>query len=298
VVGHRPKTLEWHQTVLAHLHQYLQAECHLVLVHQFTETALRNWLERLAQEPNQKGTRRSASTIETYARSARAFCGWLVEQGVLSCSPLSERLFPRSPVPLPHMISPALFGQIMRAGFSPPAPMPGAKRLLARDQALLWVLFDTGITVTELCALRVADVDQQKGLLRVRGKGGKERLLPLGRSCQCALRSYLRQMNSATCAGMSRCSRSRGSKERSEVRTRKKTTHPLRIRPQLKIVKPSYSHRLSFYTGVFPEGMSCLEPPQGKGCIKKHGRGKDLVLALVPCLENYQRNHSLTDRRA
>ena len=52
--------------------------------------------------------------------------------------------------------------------------------MVARDRALLWVLFDTGITVTELCALRVADVDQQTGLLRVRGKGGKERLLSLG----------------------------------------------------------------------------------------------------------------------
>ncbi len=40
-VGHRPKTLEWHQTVLAHLHQYLQTEYHFVLVHQLTETALR-----------------------------------------------------------------------------------------------------------------------------------------------------------------------------------------------------------------------------------------------------------------
>lgn len=37
--------------------------------------------------------------------------------------------------------------------------------MLARDQALLWMLFDTGLTVTELCALRVADVDQQTGLL-------------------------------------------------------------------------------------------------------------------------------------
>lgn len=203
-VGHRPKTLEWHQTALASFQQYLQTECDLVLVYHLTETALRNWLERLAQTPTAKGARRSASTIETYARSARAFCGWLVEQGILSCSPLSERLFPRSRVPLPHMISPAQFEQIMRAGFSQQAPTKGAKRLLTRDRALLRVLFDTGITVSELCALRVADVDQQRGLLRVRGKGGKERLLSLGRSCQCALRSYLRKRNSATRNGVER----------------------------------------------------------------------------------------------
>jgi site-specific recombinase XerD len=161
-VGHRPKTLEWHQTVLAHLHQYLQTDGHLVLVHQLTETALRNWLERLSQTPTAKGAPRSASTIETYARSARAFCGWLIEQGVLSCSPLSERLFPRTDVPLPHVVSPARFEQIMRAGFSPQAQTPGTKRLLARDRALLWVLFDTGITVTELCALSRVDVQTMR----------------------------------------------------------------------------------------------------------------------------------------
>ena len=92
----------------------------------------------------------------------------------------------------------------MQTGFSQLAQTPGAKCLLARDRALLWVLFDTGITVTELCALHIADVDQQMGLLRVRGKGGKERLLSLGGSCQHALRSYLRQMNSATRNGLER----------------------------------------------------------------------------------------------
>jgi site-specific recombinase XerD len=84
---------------------------------------------------------------------------------------------------------------MMRAGFSQHAKAPGAKRLAARDQALLWVLFDTGITVAEACALRVADLDHQTDLLRVRGKGGKERLMPLGPTCLSHLRSYLRQMD-------------------------------------------------------------------------------------------------------
>ncbi len=71
-------------------------------------------------------------------------------------------------------------------------PLNWTKHVQARDRALLWVLFDTGIAVAELCALRVADVDQQTGLLRVRGKGGKERLLTIGTTCQRTLRAYLR----------------------------------------------------------------------------------------------------------
>jgi len=92
----------------------------------------------------------------------------------------------------------------MRAGFSQTAKAPGAKHLAARDQALLWVLFDSGITVSELCALRLADLDQHAGLLRVRGKGGQERQMPLGATCLSHLRAYLKQMEPTTKRGLAR----------------------------------------------------------------------------------------------
>jgi len=92
----------------------------------------------------------------------------------------------------------------MRAGFPQKTKAHGAKRLAARDQALLWVLFDTGITVSELCALHLADLDQYAGVLRVRGKGGKERQMPLGATCLSHLRAYLKQMEPTTKRGLTR----------------------------------------------------------------------------------------------
>ncbi len=200
--GHRLKTLEWHQMVLCHLQEYLLTGCHLLLASQMTESIICNWLASLAQTPTTRGFQRSASTTQTYARSARAFCGWLVEQGALSCSPMSERAFPRISVPLPHVVSSATFEQLVRAGFSHRTKVHRAKRLATRDQALIWVLFDTGITVSEACALRVADLDPQTGLLRVRGKGGKERQMALGSTCLSHLRAYLRQMDQTTRSGL------------------------------------------------------------------------------------------------
>ncbi len=99
-VGHRPKTLEWHRMVLCHLQAYLLTSCHLLLVNQITETTIRSWLASAPKTPASRGLPRSASTIETYARSVRAFYNWLVERGTLSCSPMSERVFPRTSVPL------------------------------------------------------------------------------------------------------------------------------------------------------------------------------------------------------
>ena len=76
--------------------------------------------------------------------------------------------------------------------------------MATRDRALLWVLFETGITVSEVCALRLADLDLQAGLLRVRGKGGQERLMPLGATCLSHLRVYLKQMEPTTRSGLAR----------------------------------------------------------------------------------------------
>ena len=116
-VEHRPKTLEWHQMALAHFQQYVITECHILLVNQITETTVSGWLAFLRQAPTTRGTPRAATTIETYARSARAFFAWLVERGAPACSPMSERSFPRTSVPSPHVISPATFsGCSLRRG--------------------------------------------------------------------------------------------------------------------------------------------------------------------------------------
>ena len=115
---------------------------------------------------------------------------------------MSEQAFPRTTVPLPRFVSSATFDQAMRKGFPWKGKAPGAKRTTLRDQALLWVLFETGITVSEACALRVADLDQHTGSLRVRGRGGKERQMPLGPTCLSHLGSYLKQMDPTTKRGL------------------------------------------------------------------------------------------------
>jgi site-specific recombinase XerD len=197
---HRPKTLEWHQTALRQLQHYLLAQRHLLEVSQITETDIRSWVTSLSQTPTPAGRERSRSTIETYTRSARAFCSWLVHQGVLTCSPMSEGAFPRASVPLPHVVPPERFEQFVHASCSSEANALTAKR----DRALLWVLFETGITLSEVCTLRLADVDPTIGMLSVRGKGGKIRRMSLGSTCLSYLCSYLDQAHPAKKNSMAR----------------------------------------------------------------------------------------------
>ncbi len=58
-----------------------------------------------------------------------------------------------------------------------------ADRAAARNRAILWLLYDTGIRLSELCGLRTGDFDRKHGVLTVKGKGSKERRVALGQNC-------------------------------------------------------------------------------------------------------------------
>jgi site-specific recombinase XerD len=305
-VAHRPKTLEWHQMALGDFQQYALTTCHLLLVSQLTETTMRGWIASLAQMPTCTDKPRSASTIETYARSARAFCRWLVEREMLACSPMSESAFPRTDVPVPHVLSPVTFDQVMRAGFSQKAKASGTKRITARDQAFLWVLFETGITVSEVCALRVADLDSPTGLLRVRGKGGKERQMPLGSICWSHLRSYLRLTDPTTKRGLA--SRKAGgdplfgSKGKQPLtkngvtmvfaRFRKRAgISDLAITPQ--ILRHSFALR-SLQAGGNPQGLQELMGYEGMAPVRQYLRWYNL--SLPACTTQSQKSAAYQPR--
>ena len=85
----RPKTMEWHQTALGLFGQYLRTECQCVLLVEMTERHVQGWVESLHM-PMARGVRRSAGTIHSYARSARAWCQWLVNAGLLTRTPFAE----------------------------------------------------------------------------------------------------------------------------------------------------------------------------------------------------------------
>ncbi len=68
---------------------------------------------------------------------------------------------------------------------------PLADRAAARNRAILWVLYDTGIRLSELCGLRIGDFDRKHGLITVKGKGSKERRIALGQNCLRHLLYYL-----------------------------------------------------------------------------------------------------------
>jgi integrase/recombinase XerC len=136
---------------------------------------IREYLNYLyAQNYTKSTTARKLATL-------RSFYKFLVRRGSVSANPLST--IPKQEKRLPKCLDLEQVQKLLEA--------PGDGDLLsARDRAMLEVLYSSGIRVSELVELEMADLDLQEGVLRVRGKGRKDRLTPIGSQAIKALQRY------------------------------------------------------------------------------------------------------------
>ncbi|HEU5378326.1 MAG TPA: tyrosine-type recombinase/integrase [Ktedonobacteraceae bacterium] len=174
--GREDKTLIWHQTALRSFQQSL-AHQEIRVLEAMTPAVVRSWLAGLCSEPLETGAVRTVSTINAYARSARAFCHWLVRKGMLARTPFVKGTVPRATAHLTQIIQLEEFEQLLEACGLAGELMDHAT---ARNRALLWLFWETGLLITEVCCLHLADVDREQGQVRIQGPGAPERWVPLG----------------------------------------------------------------------------------------------------------------------
>lgn len=139
---------------------------------------LRAYLAGLAE----RGLARTS--IARRLAAIRSFYQFLVRRGRARTNPARDVHTPRLPKGLPGHLPIDESEALLRAEVPP-------TRAGARDRAVIEVLYATGIRVSELAGLNVEDVDLRDGAVRVLGKGGKERIVPMGRKAIEALRAYL-----------------------------------------------------------------------------------------------------------
>lgn len=115
----------------------------------------------------------SVTTLRRQFSSLRRFCAWLRMQGQLAADPLAKLEPPKLPRRLPGVLSEIQVEALLNA---PDTDTP----LGLRDRAMLEVLYASGMRVSELTAIEMPNMNFRQGLVRVTGKGGKDRLTPLG----------------------------------------------------------------------------------------------------------------------
>lgn len=141
--------------------------------------SLRAYLSHLADH------RYSAATLARKIATLRSFYKWAHRQGLIANNPMTLIRTPRQSKRLPKAISIEQIELLLSA--------PDDREVLgARDRAILETLYSTGIRISELVGLNVEDLDDTGEALRIRGKGKKERLVPLGSHALGAIRSYAR----------------------------------------------------------------------------------------------------------
>jgi integrase/recombinase XerD len=132
-----------------------------------------------------RGAPLGAATVARKVACLRSFYRHLRLDGTIEHDPTAELRGPRKSQRLPRVLSRDEVARLLRQ----PA---GSTPLALRDRALLEVMYACGLRVSEAIELTLADVDLEEGALRARGKGNKERLVPIGREALAALRAYLR----------------------------------------------------------------------------------------------------------
>jgi integrase/recombinase XerC len=130
-------------------------------------TVLRSWLAR------SRTTGAARTTLARHGSSARVFTAWACRRGLMPTDPGVLLASPKGHRPLPEVLRPDEAARLVDQ-------VDGDTAEDLRDRAVLELLYATGIRVGELCGLDVDDVDTERRVVRVLGKGARERSVPYG----------------------------------------------------------------------------------------------------------------------
>jgi integrase/recombinase XerC len=145
--------------------------------------ALRSWLAK------QHTLGQARATLQRRAAAARVFFTWAQEAGHITTDPAANLRSPKIRRRLPPTLEAATAALMLDGRVA--AIEEGGGPVALRDSALLEVLYASGIRVSELCGLDLTDLDRGRQVIRVFGKGSKERTVPLGAPALRAVDTWL-----------------------------------------------------------------------------------------------------------
>jgi integrase/recombinase XerD len=139
---------------------------------------------------------RSPRSLSRYLSGFRQFYRWLVREGLLQQDPTALIESPKLGRGLPRALSEQ---QVTRLLEAPDTATP----IGLRDRTMLELMYASGLRVSELVGLRIENLNLNQGVVRITGKGGKERLVPLGEEAIAWLRRYLEESRPQLMKGQS-----------------------------------------------------------------------------------------------
>ena len=127
-----------------------------------------------------------SSSVNRKISSIKSFYIFLVKRNFVKNSPLNDLVTPKQEKYLPESMSEAEVDKLLN---SPDV----TNKIENRDKAMIEMLYATGMRISELVNLKITDIDMKRCVVKVFGKGSKERLVPFGETALDSLRSYLNE---------------------------------------------------------------------------------------------------------
>ena len=183
-----PHTLAAYRSDLSQLLTFaLREKGESVSAQEFDHLLLRRYLAGLSKDTKKSSIGRKLAAI-------RSFFRFLLRRGVIVKNPAELISTPKKEQQLPFHLDIDQATTLMEA--------PDAKQKYAlRDRAILELLYSSGLRVSELTGLNIGELDFAAAMVRVTGKGGKERIVPVGSRALEALQEYLEQRKDAAAGG-------------------------------------------------------------------------------------------------
>lgn len=176
--GKSPRTIAWYSEMLSDFTRFLELKGCRGVLSRFDIEAVRDFVVY----EQERGM--SPYTVQGKVRALKAFSSWLFREAYTSDNLLSNFKLPRVPTNLIEPLTSAEIDQLVNC--QNPLTAIGC-----RDIAILIIMLDTGVRLSELCGLLFEDAHVEEGYLKVMGKGSKERIVPIGASTQKMLWRYI-----------------------------------------------------------------------------------------------------------
>ena len=187
--GLSANTLEAYNRDLASFNQFLENHYNTVNYKDLANPdVIRQYLDHL------RGSRLGSRSTARHLTTLRNFHAFLLREGRISEDPTEHLRTPKQWLTIPKYLNLEQIEKILG--------MPDTLRPTGlRDRAMLELLYSSGLRVSELCRLNLADVDLAYGIVRTTGKGNKQRLVPVNKSALQAIEQYLRDGRSCLLKG-------------------------------------------------------------------------------------------------
>ena len=194
-----PRTVEYYQENLKRFLWYAEKKNWPDDIRLLNEWHIREFLGYVATETHRWGIsgngsetsrhKASHSTVHHYYRALSCFFTWAVSEGLMNESPMAKIKVAK---PKAKVVQPYTSEEIKKMlAVCEYDYEHNAKFLASRNQAIILMLLDTGVRLSELLQMEVGDIENETGYIKVLGKGAKERVVRIGKTSRKALWRYL-----------------------------------------------------------------------------------------------------------